>query len=228
MNTKLKCLNQKGFALISSIAFLPFLIAVIVVFSYIGKHLLTQSQALHQCRQQLINTQSKIGVQLEKLLALNSKAQRLRKQRKSARSALVLSFVSSPQLILITKAALKVIAIKQIQLRYQQQKIINKMRSIWARGERNLRRSLKSIGAKNISFNRPKPAIVPVPPTSLSPSYRILPGLTYLQKQKASWEISPPYQKSLFLSKGFKWSSSCAASIYRVKKKWRSRLVVAK
>jgi len=212
----------------SLLAFLPLLITLMMILGYIGKHLLTQSQSLHQCRQKLIRAQSKIGIQLEKLLKLNLKARRLRQQRKSANSALALAFAHSPHLVPMARVALQAITIKQAKLRYQQQQIIGKMNSIWAQGAKSLRRLLKSIGAKNISFNQPQPAVVPVPPTSLSPSYHPLPGLTDLQKQKASWEISPPFQKSLFLSKGFKWPSSCAASIYREKKKWHSRLVVAR
>lgn len=220
--------SQNGFALMTLLAFLPILITLILAFAYLAKQITQQSKALHICRQDLLETQSTIGRLVENLLALNPKARRLRHSRNSAEAALVLALASSPPLVPMAKAAVAAIKARQGQLRLHQLEILYQIRSTWSQGAFSLKRKLRQAGAQRVSLNRPQAALIPIPPNSLSPSYQPLPGLTQLQKQKATWVISSHFLPSRFSVKKFKWPSKCAASIYKEKKRWQPRLVVAK
>ncbi|MCB0365495.1 MAG: hypothetical protein H6624_19525 [Bdellovibrionaceae bacterium] len=220
--------SNKGFALVVLVGLLPILLCLLLIFSVMGRALLSQSRARHTCRTKTLETQVQVAQLLQQLLSYNDRARRLRLNRRSAQSALALAHLSSPQLVPLAKANLQRITYQQTLLGSKQRALIARMDSAWEQGEYRLRTALRRQNADSLVIIHPRSAFVPMPPTSLSPSYALLPGARDLQRQGAKWKIRINPLIGGFENFHLTWPASCASTIVKEKDKWVPQLIAVK
>lgn len=166
--------NQRGFVLVFMIGLLPFLLSLMFFIKEVGLVQLEYSQKLHTCREKILETQQILGRAITRLMRLNPKAKRLRRERKVV-DKVVRSTIGVPVAHEAARIAQAIVIARQIALKLEQTQI-------QTRAILEANRSLNTLRSeKNSNWDAPKLAIRATPPLDLSPSYETLPNFEHRQ-----------------------------------------------
>lgn len=197
--------DQRGFVLVFMVSLLPFVLSLMFLIKKVGLVQLEYSQKLHACREKVLEAQQTLGQALTRLMRLNPKAEKLRRERKAA-DKVVRSTIGMPAAHAAARAVQAIVIAKQIALRAEQAQI--KTRAIF---EAN--RSLNTLRSeKKANWEAPKFAIRATPPLDLSPSYETLPNFEHRQ----SITIRMQTKNAVPLE--------CSATLEKESTRWRPKL----
>ena len=192
--------KTNGNVLIGFLIFLPILLSSLALLSTSSFYLKEKTKTLSICRQYLLEVQGQMSIALEKLENLNPLAKQLRVQRKNLEYLLSISDIASKPLILVKLAR---VTARQIKLSIQQKFIIKKAEGYAARHLRLLKSKIYGSKKTLISSSKvpavAKLAVVAVPSTSLSPSYKVAWNFTQKQSINVTWIEKPAQVIPLFL-----------------------------
>lgn len=184
------------------------------------------SQAL--CVQGGVKLQRDLAATLDRLLALNPKAQALRRARQAAEAAVTAARTSlHPGAIAAAEAVRTAVILQQMALRARQTELIAHAQMQRTQHERELQRAVKPWIRSTVDSQRFFPtalAVRPQPLGSLSPDYVPVVGFERWQQHQFSFEteLSPP-----FLQWDVRQLTRCSVSLTGKEKAWRPRIVAA-
>ena len=224
--------NQEGIFLIPLLLFMKIVVSAIFLSAFAYSALALKSQGLHLCRVLHTEYQHQLSLSLNKLLKLNPKALRLRRQKWLAIGRLKRAYASgSLPLIAAAQAHHSRITMRQIRFHSQQKQILAQMAQIKRHYHQRLKNQFtqkKGLYNFNSGLHKPLPALWRKPISSLSPSYLTPPLYTQQVAVKSYWHFQPtkllPKNLQTFIySQIYKPSdikSVCASTIHKRNNKW--------
>ncbi|WP_413585324.1 hypothetical protein [Bdellovibrio sp. HCB274] len=233
----MKPFNQNGFALAIMVPLLPVILAFgIMSYAALGFMQIDQ-KFTHACRSGALTGQEKAGKQIEALLKLNPKAQKLIQSLKQTEQALlaaagnpVATAAAAARIALIT-AAQSVLRVRQEQIILQgnlalqlaQQKTASRLRQV--RAEMNSYDSLFTSQTMTSSSLAPRLAVTPDGP-DIAPTYRTLPDIENRQALVQSWQyqLRTPRHLRGFLNGDFSFKKSCSVTVTAKGNSWMPKI----
>lgn len=230
--------NQKGFALVILLAFLPVLIsAFFLVFTFNG-FVEKDLKLKHICRSEGIAGQTKVAPLLSQLLRLNPPALLLKAQFEKAQLELQVAIASeNPVAIAKAVARLERILQKRKELDSKQKQIINQsnllLGNFHAQTKTMIFRELHQ-GSKAFTLNQttlqgkaPRLA-VEAESFDLAPTYRTVENFSAAQSLSHEWQYQMILMKPLdrFLDGKFKFKKGCAVSLAPDGPGWNPQIVL--
>lgn len=213
--------NQKGSALLQIVALLPVFISLLIYQSTLNISLSKKSQALNECRIEVLKIQKHLSSQLKKLLKLNKQAKSLRNRKLRAKVRLAAAIASkNAPLVYAMRAEIKYLT----QLQYA---LATKQKFILVTANTNY----MSWKLKNHLSTKTEPSALSVKPKGhgIAPVYKT--DLNFVSQQKIHLQKNVSYPKYLQLVHTRDFKVQCAASIEDQKiggKQWEYTLVAAK
>lgn len=210
---------QSGFVLVQALALVPLLVTALVVASALQFAIRKKLTAQTLCVRTATELQKELSKTLDQLLKLNPQAKRLRAQREAADQAWKKALASgNPYAIAITTAARTAVILAQTALQAEQQRILLSARARRAEYHQRLQ-PVKS----QVFYFRPL-AVEPVPRTSLSPDYVMVPRFEFFQQHQFEFDVKltpsfwpvPIVQKTL-----------CSISLAGKEKAWKPQVIAA-
>ncbi|KYG66122.1 hypothetical protein AZI86_03395 [Bdellovibrio bacteriovorus] len=230
--------NQKGFALVMTMALLPALIAgFFLAWAAVG--FIQQDLALkHACRDQGITGQKNAGVLLERLLKLNPEAENLKRKqaRLKVQIAAALAKGNFP-LAASLRSQLFLVDASRLQLDIKQRGLIHESnRALFTahnRGRAQIQKNLQATSSvflqlklKNIRGSAPQLAVRPDYP-DIAPTYSTVSNFSTQQALAHEWHYSAavgtPF--SYFLPGEFEFKKACAVSLKKELVKWSPQII---
>lgn len=220
--------SAAGFALVGLIALVPLMVALIMAIS--GFYLIAKKKLTAQaiCIRTAVLLQQGLGRDLEELLRLNPQARRLERRRVAAdRSVKAAAKTANPVLIKIALAARLAVQAEQAILRARQEAIFQRASQKRRAAKRDLTTETKPLNVRHIRAQQYFPralAVVPLPPGSVAPEYKLAPGFTQAQQERFQFtvELAPR-----FLGRSFRQTTVCAVSLRKKENKWHEKIITA-
>lgn len=185
-----------------------------------------RSQSL--CVREAVLLQQSLARTLDKLLALNPKATKLRAARKAADSAAHAARASAfPPAIAAAEAARAAVILQQAALKAKQMSLLSEARLIRQRHSQKLSWDARPLASGPVSSKTFFPtalAVRPVPALSPSPDYVTVPGFKSLQQHRFVFEadLSPP-----FLPLKVRQTTLCSVTLKGKQKSWTAEILAA-
>ena len=212
--------SQKGFALVSLITFIPFLIILsFFLFLFIqGIHERTKTFSL--CYRSGAVIQKKMQTQIRQLVALNKMAAFLHFQRKFSEHAIEAAQLF-PLALPPLYAQLNLVIAAQQTLSKKQKIILKTGEQIFNAEIRKLKFKFMKIGYSVRYENKNPMALKKVPAQSKSPSYVPMDNFSEKQKIKIKWKMNPSKNLSAHIKNMFnlnrKKQFECSVSLNSLK-----------
>lgn len=220
--------NNKGFAIALILALLPTLIGVVLVTFAIVSFVQVDTRIKYACRNTLIDGQARVGVHLEKLLAMNKEAEALRAKLIAARARVVAS-AGSPSAI----AALEAIEIKIQVFIAKQQQLITQSNLQMVKSQSQARSQILNEGRKSLSTiplftyelssSMVMPKTLAVRPVGFEPpTYSPVEGFAEAQTLEQIWQYRLKVVPTLspFLSGDYHFQEHCGVSLQEQELRW--------
>lgn len=230
--------NQKGFALVMTMALLPALIAgFFLAWAAIG--FIQQDLALkHACREKGLSGQKNAGALLEKLLKLNPEAENLKRKQTRLKTQIAAA-VATKNLPLAAslRADLALVEALRLQLDIKQRGLIQESNRELAtahnRGRAQIEHNLHATSSvflrlklKSIRGRAPQLAVDPDYP-DIAPTYSTVFDFSTQQALAHEWHysaaVSTPF--SYFLPGEFDFKKACAVSLKKELLKWSPQII---
>jgi hypothetical protein len=227
--------GASGFALVSLLILVPFLMALTLAVTAIFYALKRKSLAQSICVQEATRLQEDLRVPLRGLLALNPQAQRLRRARQAAERALQTAVASGvPHLIAAAKATRTAVLLAQAALAARQAAWLTQARVLRAVGQRELRQRVWRLGAVDVrsptSYFRAL-AVEPRQAASLTPDYVPITRFADGQQQRYRYRVDLLAAWPLFRERApWMQTSECSVTLQNVSRgeeKWQIRILAA-
>jgi hypothetical protein len=232
--------SQKGFVTVMFLALLPVLITAGLGVMFCFSFLKTDMAILNVCRSEQLAVQNKVGRDLEKLLAMNPRALKLRADEAAARIKLQAASASGiPPAIAAAEARLLYVQLTRQDLAFRQKVLIQSANLKFTQGALQVSRSLQQEWQEqtsrvspwlNLSFRLnppqvPKLSVRPDLPDA-APAYETVPQFEEVQSWAHSWQIQFRGKDWLknFPNFGGRFQRSCATSLYSRNPEWIGKL----
>lgn len=229
--------NQKGFALVMTMALLPLMIAgFFLVWGAIG--FFQQDLAIkHACRQEGITGQNKTGPLLQKLLATNPEAKKLKIQLEEVDREIAFARTSNQAALAGLMIKRSVIQLKRVALDLKQKRLIQEsnreLSRAHHRGRAEIRGRLQdtssffiAIQLKNLKGKPPRLAVRP-DYSDIAPTYSPVPDFSHQQALAHEWHytasVGAPF--SNFLPGKFEFKKACAVTLQEDLSKWLPQII---
>lgn len=223
--------KERGFALVSLLALLPLLLALMFGLGTSLYIIKKKSLAQSLCLRSGIQLQAELKRKLERLFELNPKANRLEARRVRAEKAFRAAVASGiPHLIAAAKANKTAILIEQTQLKAKQLSLLEEAIATRVTHQQRLRLHLQKIKVNDLKSTSQSLglAVYPVPPFALTPEYEPTDGFAIAQQQQYRFnvDLNPPFD----LPFSFPISHQpieCSVSIEGDPNEWRVKILEA-
>ncbi len=231
-------MTEKGFGVVGLLILLPMLLAGLMTLVGACTLVAYYAESHHLCRKTLLEIQIKMADKVNELLSLNPKAERLRKEEKTARRAVQVAFL--PPLKAAAIAYWLSVIARQTQLRSRQFKIIENSQREARQILHQLKRELQTKHSwlqmgegvfREIAHVRSgsiKLLVYPTPVSSLSPNYNTAPLFSKLQSLDVqwSWDIHKILPRWILghVGEAPKFQGQCSSTLVQRKGKWVATL----
>ncbi|KHD89145.1 MAG: hypothetical protein OM95_04785 [Bdellovibrio sp. ArHS] len=229
--------NQKGFALILMLACLPVVVSGFLFLSAVFGFMQSDLAMKYQCRVQGQTGQRAVAPYLQKLLALNSTAKKLKIEELKAYAQLA-SF--NPFLVAAAKARLLKVRIQKEQLDIKQKQLINQanivLRDAFTKTRKELLKTQSSLSnllfkVSHFSLQGQVPLLAVRPDyPDTAPTYS--PDFEFAEKQSLAheWQYTLSVRRpfSQFLSGEFQFHKACAVSLAEENSQWVPKIIRGK
>lgn len=228
--------NQKGFALIFLISFLPLVLAATFCLYMFFTFSKSDTELAHTCHKEQILILEKVKTSILQLLALNPKAYRLRHKTLRAQERLkIASRTANPIIIAAAVAHLAMILNERRELDAQQKSIIKSANAFINSGQESLKLQLagrmygqssavRSFAALDVSQLKTKKTVLAVKPDfpDLAPAYQTKNNFSAEQALELSWRIrlGPKGATKKFLPFSQDFRKTCSTTIQLKETSW--------
>lgn len=234
--------NENGFITSAFLILLPLFVAVLASITAAYFLFTADSRARQVCRVEVLNAQTTLAKDLNRLIDMNTQAAALRAKRKQAEA---LAASGQPQAV----AALQAVIAEQIAFSAQQRLLLMKARLLsrtapsvaLTKAMASIRKSAFGFAAFDFSAEAINGSahsaafdVLPSPPTDLTPNYRPSALFTRNQEMRARWafdvaKLLPPWLRRLVQAQGLHRRSEgdCSATIEKGRK-WEPKMTVAR
>lgn len=228
-------MNSRGFGLLSFVCLLPAILTIVGVVSAGALVIKADSKLKHECRLQLLESQTEIASRLNKLISLNPKARRLIQERKAADRAFRLAPpVAKPAAAVV----LGLVKAQQYALKFEQQALILPSKSAsqstpWTTyrslGTKAAQDSFSKLAAGTPSLRSGRFAIQAIQPSETAPEYKTLPDFSESQTMKVEVDFPianflPEWLKPFLKRTDLKLRTTCSATLEKENGKWIAKL----
>ncbi len=228
--------QQGGFVIVSALFLLPLLFSLFVGIAFLSVAIRNRTLLISNCRKVAVEAQEVMGQNLEALLALNSRAETLRTERKAAEIQVRNARLSmNPKLIAAAELIRWQVIQFQLALRARQLSLLKK--SEWSRKKLkgDFKISADLVSPKNLRQldGVQDLAVNPTPKNDLTPSYLITNNFTSRQSLGLRWEFDlleglPQGFLLTALPMTLISKAQCAATLKRKEDQWIPALTVVK
>ncbi len=234
-------MNRRGYATLLAMIVAPLMVSALAAIAASYFVFRDDTRVRHACRIELLKIQNAIAEDLNRLIALNAEARRLRVARKLSDAAR-LAAITPPQRAAAEAGALKVAA-RQAVLATRQRALVASMRLRSSAGPRMAARRIESALRLERSSRRPTDfravsvgaelLLLASPPDSPTPNYEPAANLAERQVMSVSWKFSlepilPEWLVPFVKPFSLRSSGECRATLEKEEEKWRPRLVADK
>lgn len=220
---KFQIKSETGFATALALTLLPLFLIGIFGMIAVSRTLQSESKALGLCRAQLFKDQSEVAEILNRLIAFNPQALRLRIQRQTAEVNLRIATMSgNPAAISAAAARLAFVITQQTRLALTQNNLYSRANIITMHITTTAINELAQSGFPSArSFRSPKFFLIRSPAESLTPEFRAPFGFEKMQEAILQLDLNSIWNSKYFFepplksqSRGLK-SSYCSATLVR-------------
>ena len=238
--------NEAGFGLVSFLALVPLLFAVLGLVGGLALVLKTDAKLKHECRTQLLESQRSISRTLNQILANNKQGALLRAMRFQA-EAEVRATASVPPAHVAAQMHLAAVKVQQARYKLSQKALIVQARRQTVITPRLATTAVKARLADETSLiaderfksayfpspfsrtNQPRFELEETPKNDDSPDYEPRSDFTATQEMKVSIEfdlglILPSWLRALLPQERLKLKTDCNATLEKENEKWIERL----
>lgn len=233
--------NQKGFALVMTLALLPVLIAgMLLAWAAVG--FFQQDLALkHACRKQGLEGQRKVAPLLKKLLQLNPEARTLKERRDELRLKIAAATASGQvHMVELWKIELDIVEFRRLQLSLRQKNIITESNRLLQAAHNIGRRKIEdhaketsnlfiNLRLTQLNGHAPRLAVRPDYP-DIAPTFSTVLDFSNQQALAHEWHYSAtvgaPF--SHFLPGKFEFHKACAVSLRKDLNAWSPQITKAR
>lgn len=235
-------MNERGFVMIGYLLLLPLLITIVALSTAAYLLFKNDGASRHQCRLELLRTQTKIASDLHRLLDMNNQARQLRARRAEA-EAHVLETAGTPAMAL-AEVELNAIIAQQLAFSAKQKALLAHARLLSRTGPMNAelrvqptvertRAPSRQLLDFSASHRGGAFAVMASPASSLTPDYEPASDFSQRQEMHLGWSFSmerflPDWLKQSLPTSGLKASAQCTATIEKEKGQWKAKLTVGK
>jgi hypothetical protein len=241
---------ERGSIVVSILILMPLFAAILALSAAVHLTIRTDAKSRHVCRVELLRSQAKVAQHLADLLALNPRAQMLRREREIAERAWRLAL--TPETKAAALVTLTLVITQQTALAAQQKLLVLKGTTESRLGPARVSRQVSTSLAEDQTIYRSGAVslgsrtslqtavfdIIATPSNSLTPDYQ--PSSTFEEKQtmRVRWQLAlgpllPRWANALLngrLSEDvgrLKLKAECAATLRKEKSKWSPVLSAA-
>lgn len=210
---------QAGFQTVALTIWLPVFLNLMIVVVVIANVVLVRAKTNTLCFKSSLSLQNQLRQELVQLMKLNPKAKKARAFRKISEANLKAALASKLPAWIIEAQAQRALAIaQQMQIRQQQQQLLQKARRFRIEFTQKIKLQMRALDARARTQSETQNlAVIPVPPTDLSPDY--LPSLAFekTQAQTTTYKFSIFQGAPQWISKNFSYlpqqAHQCSASL---------------
>jgi hypothetical protein len=224
--------GQQGFALLSLIALLPLLFTLLLSIGFFFYVVQRKSLAQAICIQQATRLQSDLRATLQKLLAMNPRAESLRLRRTQADQSVADALTTAyPPVIAAAEAVQSEVIVEQLEFHAEQEALLMQAERQRRESQRNLH---QRVNEAVVAYDIRSPtyyfralAVREEPAESPSPNYKPIELFTEGQQQRYSYSVD--------LAEGFplpvmsiRQKTECSVSLENQEDEWPIRILAVK
>jgi hypothetical protein len=230
--------SEMGFVSVALVIYAPLLVAVLACLSIVFCTLYFKTAADRACKVEALKLQKNLGVLMEKLLAMNKEAQKLRVEREAAEQAVRDAKASlDPEALAAALEVRAAVIAAQTAFAIRQASLLTQANAERGRSSAAMSHYVKHFGilATHSELSSHSLAVTPTPTDSLSPDYEAIPDfkqaqrVTYHYRQNILAMLPDwlhPYAKAAPSLETF--AAVCSATLEQREKKWAPILNAAR